>query len=85
MKVGIVREYSSTGKIEEDECVVMLGKADLVAGEIRISGNGERDPTSKHDGYALTGYVMLHPAEFQKVVDMALEAGVITINVSDGK
>lgn len=66
MKVGIVREYSSTDKVEEDECVVMLGKAELVAGEIRISGSGERDPTSKHDGYALTGYVMLHPSEFQK-------------------
>ncbi|MGP8304833.1 hypothetical protein [Vibrio sp. YIC-376] len=85
MKVGISREYSSSGQIEEDECIVMLDKAELVSGEIRISGSGERDPTSKHDGFALTGYVLLHPAEFQKVVDMALEAGLITIKVSDGK
>lgn len=85
MKLGIAREYSSTGQIEEDECVVVLGKAEVVSGEILISGSGERDPTSKHDGYALKGYVMLHPAEFQKVVDMALEAGLITINVSDDK
>ncbi|MGY0615904.1 hypothetical protein [Vibrio sp. FJH11] len=85
MKVGISREYSSSGQIDEDECIVLLDKAELVSGEIRISGSGERDPTSKHDGYALTGYVLLHPAEFQKVVDMALEAGLITIKVSDGK
>lgn len=85
MKVGISRVYSSSGQIDEDECIVLLDKAELVSGEIRISGSGERDPTSKHDGYALTGYVLLHPAEFQKVVDMALEAGLITIKVSDGK